>query len=200
VETGRARRSSEAVDAAEKLSTARVWCAHRLYKREKDQNAERVNVDGNLLIALSTSLPGIALEPTSLPFELVAERLRASKARVVVLLDVCHAGLADRAGIATNDDAVARLITNEGASMVVLAASKGNQISQETVTGRGGRFSVAFESILTTSRNTYDTDGNGAISISELFRGLKSKVARESAGQQTPWLSRNRLVGDIDLF
>src|SRR5262249_58535984 len=36
-----ARRSSEAVDAAEKLSTARVWCAHRLYKREKDQDDEK---------------------------------------------------------------------------------------------------------------------------------------------------------------
>jgi hypothetical protein len=65
------------------------------------------------------------LEATSLPFELIASRVKSAKARVVVLLDVCHAGLADNTKIATNDAVTARLATDSGASMIVLAASKG---------------------------------------------------------------------------
>ena len=31
-------------------------------------------------------------------------------------------------------------------------------------------------------------------------RGLKSQVVRDSQGRQTPWLSRNLMVGDFDIF
>jgi tetratricopeptide (TPR) repeat protein len=140
------------------------------------------------------------LEETSLSFDAVSARLRESKARVVVLLDVCHAGLADRAFLATNDAAVSQLVTNSGASMVVLAASKGRQSSEETPQDKGGRFSTALEQILTRDRAAHDADGNGAISLSELYRGLKTSVVRASEGRQTPWLSRNLVVGDFDLF
>jgi hypothetical protein len=95
---------------------------------------------------------------------------------------------------------VSQLVTNSGASMVVLSASKGRQYSEETPKEAGGLFSTAFDRILTTDRAASDLDGNGAISISELYRGLKSSVVRASAGRQTPWLSRNRIVGDFDLF
>jgi hypothetical protein len=80
------------------------------------------------------------------------------------MLDVCHAGLSDRATIATNDAGASRLVTNSGASMIVLSASKGQQASYE------------------------------------LYRGLKAAVVRESDGQRTPWLSRNLMFGDFDLF
>jgi tetratricopeptide (TPR) repeat protein len=140
------------------------------------------------------------VQDTALGFDLVSARLRQSKARVLVLLDVCHAGLADRAAIATNDAAVSRLVTDSGASMVILSASKGRQFSEETAKSAGGLFSTTFEQILTSDRAVYDTDGNGAISISELYRGLKSAVVRDSEGRQTPWLSRNLMVGDFDLF
>jgi hypothetical protein len=140
------------------------------------------------------------LESTTLSFDAVAQRLLRSKARVIVLLDVCHAGLADRKLAATNDDAVNRLITRSGASLVVLSASKGRQSSEENDDAAGGLFSSAFAKVLTIDRKRFDVDGNGAISISELYRGLKLSVARDSQGRQTPWLSRNLVVGDFDLF
>jgi hypothetical protein len=158
-----------------------------------------INVDGHLFLGLSTTLPDL-VEPTSLSFEVIADRLKASKARVIVLLDVCHAGLSDQASVATNDDAVARLVTDHGASMVVFAASKGPQSSQESDRDGGSRFSVAFDTILTSKRATYDANADGAISITELYRGLKSIVGHESAGAQIPWLARNLLVGDVKLF
>jgi uncharacterized caspase-like protein len=158
-----------------------------------------IDSNGKLLIALASTSPG-ERTTTALAFEAVAERLRRAKARVVVLLDVCHAGLADRDRIATNDDAVAQLVTQTGSSMVVLAASKGRQYSEETTAEKGGRFSVAFEAVITRERQSHDLDGNGAISIHELYRGLKAKVVQGSGGKQTPWLSRNLLVGDFNLF
>jgi hypothetical protein len=152
---------------------------------------------GNLRLALSSTAFD-KVEATALAFEAIAQRLRAAKARVVVLLDVCHAGLSEQAMLAGNDVATTQLMTNSGASMIILSASKGRQYSNETATG--GLFSKALEQIIARNRKTYDTDGSGAISISELYRGVKSAVAHASNGQQTPWLSRNLMLGDFDLF
>ncbi len=158
-------------------------------------------LDDNNTLQLALSATRLdRVEATSLGFDAISARLRESKARVVVLLDVCHAGVVDRAAGGTNDAAVSQLVTNSGASMVVLSASKGRQYSEETPKAAGGLFSSAFERTLTTDRIANDVDRNGAISISELYRGLKSSVVRASEGRQTPWLSRNRIVGDFDLF
>jgi hypothetical protein len=37
-----------------------------------------------------------------------------------------------------------------------------------------------------------------AIQVSELFAALKSIVARETKGEQNPWLVRQELVGDFE--
>lgn len=161
-------------------------------------------VDGNgaLVFALSaTEMDRIG--ETSLNFNAVSERLRRSRARVIMLLDVCHAGAADRSTIVTNDSAASHFVTNSGASMIIFSASKGRQFSEETsVKGGdgGGRFSVAFSRILSAERRQHDANRNGFLSVRELYKGLKGKVAGESRGRQTPWLSRNLMVGDFDLF
>jgi len=152
--------------------------------------------DALRLVLSSTSLDDLA--GTSLAFADVAAHLKRARARVLVLLDVCHAGVSDR--LATNDDAVSQLVTASGASMIILSASKGRQLSEEDEKSGGGRFSVAIDTVLTKRRTAFDLDNNGAISVAELYRGLKSEVVRETAGRQTPWLSRNLMVGDFDIF
>jgi hypothetical protein len=87
----------------------------------------------------------------ALAWEAIAQRLRAAKARVVVLLDVCHAGLSEQAVIAGNDVATTQLMTNSGASMIIISASKGRQYSNETATG--GLFSKLLEQIIVRERN-----------------------------------------------
>ena len=59
---------------------------------------------------------------------------------------------------------------------------------------------MTIDKILTSERKSHDLDGNGAISVQELFRGLKAGVIRDSEGRQTPWLSRNLIFGDFDIF
>ena len=65
---------------------------------------------------------------------------------------------------------------------------------------KGGRFSVAFERLLGEERAAADSDRNGALSVDELYRGLKRIVSTETRGRQTPWLTRNEMLGDFDIF
>ena len=90
--------------------------------------------DALRLVLSSTSLDDLA--GTSLAFADVATRLKRARARVVVLLDVCHAGVSDH--LATNDEAVSQLVTASGASMIILSASKGRQLSEEDAGSGGG--------------------------------------------------------------
>lgn len=155
--------------------------------------------DGRLRLALS-STDGSDVDGTSLAFDAVAQRIKAAKARVIVLLDACHAGVTGQAEAATNEDAVDQLVTQGGAGIVILSASKGRQFSEELATLGGGRFSVAIDDTLSAGRAAADSDGNGAVSLLELYRAVKGSVARGSAGRQIPWIARNQIYGDFDVF
>lgn len=155
--------------------------------------------DGRLRLALS-STDRADIDGTSLAFDEVARRLKSAKARVVVLLDACHSGVTGQADPATNEDAVAQLVTEGGAGIVILSASKGRQFSEELAGLGGGRFSVAIADALSTGRSLADSDGNGAVSLLELYRAVKASVAGGSAGRQIPWIARNQIYGDFDVF
>ena len=158
-----------------------------------------VDASGRLRLALaSTSLQ--SLGATALAFDEVAGLLKRSKARVVVLLDVCHSGLSDQVRVAANDHVVGQLVTDSGASMVVLSASKGRQFSLENPSVNGGLFSVAIADALSKDRAKHDIDGDGALSLEELYLAVKAYVVRASGGQQTPWLSRNLVFGRFATF
>ena len=137
---------------------------------------------------------------TGLAWTDVASVLQASKARVIVILDSCHAGLTGAQELGTNDDAVAALLSGAHAPMLVLAATKGRQLSYEGGRWGGGVFTSALIKAIQSERSSYDLDRNGAIEASELYYALKSIVVGETAGKQTPWLVRQDLLGDFALF
>ena len=84
--------------------------------------------------------------------------------------------------------------------MLVFAASKGRQLSEESPRWGGGLFTHAIIEALERNRAAHDLDGNGVIEVSELYLALKSIVVRESKGAQTPWLVRRDLIGNFALF
>ena len=137
---------------------------------------------------------------TALSWTQVAGILGRARSRVVVILDACHSGLSGAEGIGTNDDAVASLLSGARAPMLVLAASKGRQSSYEHKKWGGGAFTYALVEALQRNRQGADLDANGVIEVSELYRALRSIVARETQGQQTPWLARQDLIGDFAVF
>jgi Caspase domain/Tetratricopeptide repeat len=155
-----------------------------------------IDQTGALRVAL-TSTSRSSIEGTSLSFDEVAKSLQKAKSRVVVLLDVCHAGTSGDTMVAANDDAVRQLNTASGASMIILSASKGRQYSLESSALKGGLFSLAISDLL---KRRQLSDHPQPITLDDLYRTTKSYVVRESGGAQTPWLSRNQIFGDLDLF
>ncbi|MCF3641803.1 caspase family protein, partial [Rhizobium sp. TRM95111] len=154
---------------------------------------------GDLLLALPDTRID-QLKETALAWRKIAAVLAGARGKVVVLLDACHAGLAGSSAFATNDDAAGALLTTAGAPMVVLAASKGRQVALESAEAGGGVFTSAIVDALTTGRSRADADANGAIDLGEFYVAVKGQVLAKTGGQQSPWLARNLLVGDMMLF
>jgi uncharacterized caspase-like protein len=130
--------------------------------------------------------------------EEVARSLAGVKGRVIVFIDACHSGSASEE--ATNDQAVSRLLSGN-AAIAIVAAAKGRQNSfegKEWGSG-GGAFTAALESAVS-NRLATDGNSNGVIELSELYKVLKAQVVEGTYGNQTPWISRNQMVGEIPLF
>ena len=150
------------------------------------------------LVTRSTKLSDI--ESTAIRWSDIAAAFDGVKARVVVFLDACRSGAAGQSG--SNDDAVAALLRGK-APILVLAASKGRQNSEET--SRGGYFTNEIIRAVARERDKTDTNGNGAIELAELYVAIKARVVRatennKTPGKQTPWIARNEMVGEIPLF
>ncbi len=66
--------------------------------------------------------------------------------------------------------------------------------------GRGGAFTTTILQAITTKRAETDTNNNGTIELAELYGRIKCEVVTATRGLQTPWIARNRTVGEIPLF
>ena len=158
--------------------------------------------DGAFYMAMhDTDLDNLA--GTALPWASVAERLSRTDARITILIDACHSGAASGDVLATNDGAVSGL-SAVPSNVTILAASKGRQLSRE-VSGSdnqpgGGLFSLALRDVLVDARGTFDTNGNGRIEASELSTGVSATVADRTGGEQVPWMTKGRIVGDHAIF
>jgi hypothetical protein len=95
---------------------------------------------------------------------------------------------------------VQSIVGRGGAPMVVLAASKGRQFSLEMGASGGGVFTQSLAAILGPGRAQFDSNRNGVLEVSEVYRSVKEIVTRVTGGQQTPWLVRRNLSGDFPLF
>jgi hypothetical protein len=158
-------------------------------------------LDHNGRFYMATSASNLSdIAGTSIAWDDVANVIAQTSARVVVLLDACHSGAAGTTAFASNDDAVADVLGNGSTGLLILSASKGRQLSEESAAVGGGYFTNAFADVISRKRTTYDINGNGRIEVSELYSGLKRSVALQTQGRQIPWLARNELVGDFPLF
>jgi hypothetical protein len=137
---------------------------------------------------------------SSVPWTALADAIAAAKGTVIFVIDSCHSGLAARDAFTTNDAAVSALLTRSGAPMVILAAAKGRQESQELPDGKGGQFTNALVHAVTAARGSTDADRSGLLDLREVYGAVKAQVQSATKGTQTPWLVRNGLIGEISLF
>lgn len=154
--------------------------------------------DGRYYLAL-TETNTADLQSTALSWDEVARILAPSKARVTVILDSCHSGDAGKDLFSTNDDVAGGLLATAG-NVVVLAGSKGREYSLEAASTGGGVFSAAISDTLANAGQTADLDRNGVLEASEMYASVKRFVAIKTQGMQTPWIARNKMIGDFALF
>jgi hypothetical protein len=157
--------------------------------------------DPKLGLMLATSISKLDdLAASSIKWSELREAVNAARGKVIFILDACHAGLAGAERFGTNDDVVSSLFTRSGASLIVLAASKGRQSSIEDPASGGGLFSSAVTEVIGKNRMNFDRDGSGLIDLAEFYRGVKMLVVKKSNGKQTPWMARSGIEGDVSLF
>ncbi len=84
---------------------------------------------------------------------------------------------------------------------MVFSASKGRQSSLESpdIAGGFGIFTYALTQGITTKAKEADKNGNGFVEFMELVDYTKRYVHKETGGEQTPWLSRKELFGDLPI-
>ena len=142
-------------------------------------------------------------ERTALRWTDVAEVFSEAKARVVLFIDACQSGMAGRDYFASNDAAAESVLDRVPSGLVVFSAAKGREYAGEADSLGNGFFTAAIVDAIAADRAVTDTNGNGAIEISELFDRVKREVVthtRDTESPQTPWLARNQMIGDFALF
>jgi hypothetical protein len=154
--------------------------------------------EGQLFLGL-TETKADDLKATALGWSQISELLATATARVTVFLDTCHSGSAGHFMFSTNDAVASTLLKSSG-SVTVLSASKGRQSSVEDSAEGGGVFTKALVDTITNSGSDADLNMNGSIEVSEVYRRIKSQVARKTNSTQTPWLAVDQAVGDRPIF
>jgi WD40 repeat protein len=130
---------------------------------------------------------------------LLGEHLANIKARVILLLDACHSGSIVSETIVPNDELAQQFFSGGQGGVMVFSASKGRQYSLESpdIGGGFGIFTYALTQSLGPRARETDTNSDGFVEFMELVDYVSQYVHRETKGEQTPWLSRKELFGDL---
>ena len=155
--------------------------------------------DGGYYLAL-TETNTADLRPTSVDWRELADLITLSRSRVTIVLDSCHSGEAGKGLFATNDAIASQLVANTGGNVVVLAGAKGREYSIELNELSGGIFSTALSRALTNAGGATNSNRNGIIEATEVYASVRRYVTEKSRGQQTPWIARNKMIGDFAWF
>jgi WD40 repeat protein len=136
-----------------------------------------------------------------LKWSFIRTKLADIKGRVILLLDACHSGSIVTETVVLNDELAHRFFTGELSGVMVFSASKGRQYSMESpdIGGGFGVFTYALVQSFGPSAKIVDTNSNGFVEFMELVDYVSRYVHKVTEGEQTPWLSRKELFGDLPL-
>ena len=122
-------------------------------------------------------------------FDEMLRVVRRNVRAVVVMLDTCHAGaLGIPSSRLVSGDEMARQMT-AGEGFFLLAASKPGEESKEQPALAHGAFTYA---VLEGLRGSADSDGDGILTVSELFGYVARRVPALTQGRQHPY---NKMEG-----
>ncbi len=118
-------------------------------------------------------------------FDEMLRIVRRNVRATVVMLDTCHAGALGASGgeqVVSADEVAGQISAGEG--FFLLAASRPGEESKENRDLEHGAFTF---SILEGLAGKADSDGDGALSVSELFGYVAKRVPKLTGGQQHPY-------------
>jgi len=123
------------------------------------------------------------------------------KGRTILMLDACHSGSITTETVVPNDELARDFFSGRRGGVMVFSASKGRQYSFESPDfgGGAGIFTYALIAGIGAQSPIADRDGNGFVELLELVDYVRGYVDRQTYGQQTPWLSRKELFGDLPI-
>ena len=138
-------------------------------------------------------------EKAGVSWTLLGQYLARIKGRAILLLDACHSGSIVTETIVPNDELAQQFFRGEHGGVMVFSASKGRQYSLESpdIGGGFGIFTYALTQSLGPRAKEADTNSDGFVEFMELVDYVSQYVHRETNGEQTPWLSRKELFGDL---
>ncbi|MEO0416513.1 MAG: caspase family protein, partial [Verrucomicrobiota bacterium] len=151
---------------------------------------------GDLYLATSATDP-TDIKATAISWKSLIYELKDSDLRVFIFLDATQISTSTSTVGALNDSFLYSVVDGAKANINILTATKGRQYALPQ-SNRGGLFIDALARALTKPES--DTNQNGAVEMSELYRFIKSDLDQKSKGRQTPWIGRNRNMGDFSLF
>ncbi|MDQ0909587.1 YVTN family beta-propeller protein [Streptomyces canus] len=142
--------------------------------------------DGRLYLAMRNTRRGSLLF-TSLPAEQVDQAMSGSDSRrKVLILDCCYSGAFPAARLAKSDPQVHALEPFQGRGRTVLTASDAMQYSYEGDRLSGSAVQSVFTRHLVTGlrEGAADLDGDGDITLDELYRYVHDRVVDEMPQQR----------------
>jgi WD40 repeat protein len=141
------------------------------------------------------------LEKGGISWHLLRDALAGVKGRVVLFLDACHSGSITAETVVPNDELARTFFSGEQSGVMVFSASKGRQYSLESpdIGGGFGIFTYALVQGLGSKSDQADRNRNGFVEFLELVDYVSRYVDRRTRGEQTPWLSRKELFGDLPI-
>jgi hypothetical protein len=154
--------------------------------------------DGRLYLATTDTRRGL-FRSTAVPATFVNETMTASRSRrQVLVLDCCHSGAFARGMVAKGGDSVDIRDRFEGRGRVVLTASNATQYAfqGDEIIGEGSRSVFTHSLVQGLETGEADLDGDGWISLDELYDYVYDRVTDETP-QQTPGKWTFDLQGDI---
>jgi WD40 repeat protein len=136
-----------------------------------------------------------------LSWEILGDYLDRIKGRVILFLDACHSGSIVTETVVPNDELAQEFFTGKRGGTMVFSASKGRQYSMESpdIGGGFGIFTYALTQGLGEKAKEVDINGNNFVEFMELVEYVGYYVNKETRGEQTPWLSRKELFGDLPI-
>lgn len=140
-------------------------------------------------------------EQGGLNWDILDAYIGKMRGRVILLLDACHSGSIVDTTVVPNDELAARFFKGQAGGVMVFSAAKGRQQSLESqqIGGGFGLFTYALTQGLGPAAREVDHENKGYVSFMDLVDYASKYVNAKTTGQQTPWLSRRELFGDLPI-